>query len=303
MLQLREWLTIDESCQFLSEKLAKPVNLDALYRLVLDGYLQLSLNLQSPVKARTVKIVQKPIKSIFSRLDIYLEENRDDFLRREAPASDEYDYAEQKEEKQFAIEGVHPLSMQGEERFLVECMYSRYINQPLPRRPTTRPSGIILDMGEGELIQLLTYLNARSEINSLLQEVEKGIFPERIATFVIPILENIQASKPISPDYWKCYKPRNDFPSDAYLVVRMSALESLLQVVESSDNRDKVPPADSVVKKNFERFLLQKCYGDEVLKNIRRFTDQKNSPIQQDCKRAGVQCPSGMSMKKWYGDM
>ena len=304
MLHLREWLTINEACQFLSEKLDKSVNPDVLYRWVLDGHLQLSLYLQSPVKARSVKIVQKPIKLIFSRLDVYLEENRTDFLRSSAPATDEYDYAECQDENFFAVEGIYPLSMHGEERFLLGCMYSRYSNQPLPRRPTTRPSGIILDMGEGKLAQLLSYLNPHSEIASLMLEVENGLFPERIASHVIPALEAIQAIKSDSPDNRRRFTPQNSFPSDAYLVIRIENLNVFVEKLVSAEKQVKAQASaePSDLLKNTLRFVIKLHYGEEAVQNIRRYVDQKNSPMHRDFDNAGERLPSGMTMAKWIGE-
>lgn len=301
--EYREWMTIDESAHMLSEKLSSTFSPESIYRLALDGYIKLSIYLQSPVWSNKVKIVRLTSEQYFERGYIFLKGARGIYFRDGSVTCCESLFAKSKNSKLMLAEGVHDLSMQGEESFLVETLYCQAAGNPLPAHPTNRPAGIILDTSKDGLVQLLCEINIGSEILSIQDDIHMGRFPPKFGALLIKHYEKKKGITAKHSDYRKILTPKNIFPSDAYLVVRMENLNAFVDKLVSAKKLVKTltPAEPTDLIKNTLWFVIKLHYGDVAVQNIRRFVDQKNSPMRKDFELAGEYLVSGVTMDTWIG--
>lgn len=304
MNKFRQWLSIEESARYLTESVKTPLQPQDVIRLALDEHLSLSLYFPSVVYARRVRIVQRTMKSLVDALDNFVQENRGIYLGASFEPERLIDYAEPEDESVTFLKGIHDVPLLGEERRIAESLYCGYSQLPLPHRSGDTPRGLLLSMGDNGLYQVQRFLVVQTEIDTMRRQAEASGTDE---SAIRPYLARFEALRPImrwDPEAWRRYVPAVTLPPDAYFVVRMSALDDLVQRALNRETTMKPEPAPRVTSAQAQliKSLITLHYGEEAARSPRRHFDGKRGQIRLALEAKGLPCPTGLTVARWLGE-
>lgn len=199
LLQLKEWLEIDDVAKYLSIKFGEPVSRADVLRLGLDGHLQMSVYFVNHAQARkgkkliyadaekfSTELFDKnlPPKELICGLKFYDEKTK------------LIEYVVQFEKNIVSINGVWDLTMLGGERLDVEHQYQMLTNEV--EVTLINIDGTYISTPDGEIFELQERFD-----DDFIKSKDKTRFND--------------------PDN---YFPAGGLPDDSVLVVRTIALES-----------------------------------------------------------------------------
>ena len=302
MNKFRQWLCIEESARYLTEQIKDTIHPQDVLRLALDDHLNLSLYFPSVVYARRVRLVQRNMHSLVDLLDNFTVENRGVYLGLAYEPDRLIDYADPVEDGMTFIKGVQDIPLTGDERFVTESLWCQYSHLPLPLRSGDTPRGLLLDMGDKGLYQVQRFVAVEAEITAMRREAEAAGIPDVVIRPYLARFEELRHITPWDQAAWRRYVPAVGLPPDAYPVVRMGALDSLVSRAKSRETAMK--PAGRV--KNGQAQLLKDLlalhWGEEVARNPRRHFDGKRGQIRLALEKMGRTCPSGLTVARWLED-
>lgn len=301
--KLRQWLSLGESAHFLTEKLKSPFQPLDVCRLALDGHLQMSLNFPSGITVRKVRIIKCTLDSLMELVENYTEENRGLYLGPTFELNRIIDYAEPYDTELIDFSGVCDLAMLGDDRYQVEIAFCQYSQLPLPLRSPYTLRGLLLDAGDGELYQVQRYVECELEIHALKCEAaELGISDEDIQSY-IDIFAAMRYMMARGEFGYRRYVPSVSLPPDAYFVVRVEALDYLVDCVLNKEPSRKTDPREYNGLRKAYRNIILLNYGEEVARNPRRHYDGKCGKVRTALEMNGLDCPNGQTVERWFKDL
>lgn len=231
LFKLKEWLTLDEAAEHLTVVLGESVLEKDIYRLALDGYLQLSINIINGTQVHKGKIIspeevewQEFSSSLLPNItekpvlipdSLCIDENR--FLKLE--------------EKVKSIRGVWDLMMIGGERLDIEHWYQQLIEGPAIT--LTSLDGAFVQKGNVVCQLLESFEENEYQTGSLAREKNMEAFIAQNELSSDEIKEIRQKFKLEREEFLKEQKSKTDeqnyypaagLPSEGVLVVRTKAI-------------------------------------------------------------------------------
>ncbi|KLP35548.1 hypothetical protein [Enterobacter ludwigii] len=302
MNKFRQWLSIEESARYLTGEIKSPLHPQDVYRLALDGHLNLSLYFPSVVYGRRVRMVQRSMHSLAGLLDNFTTENRGVYLGLSFEPDRLIDYAEPEDTALSFIKGIQDIPLLGDERLVAETFFCQFSQLPLPRRSGDTPRGLLLNMGDKGLYQVQRFLQVQTEMDAMRREAEASGVADAL---IRPFLSEFEALRQITPwhkEAWRRYVPAVSLPPDAYFVVRMEVLDDLVRRALSKET--EVRPTTRTVNGQAQliKSLLALHYGEEVARNPRRHFDGKRGKIRMALEAMGLPCPGGQTVARWLED-
>lgn len=276
LFNLKEWLTIADSAQYLSTVLEEEVNKADVLRLALDGHLTISVNFVNHAFAQLGKIVpiesaklrlipSDPLTADFSELfnAVEISPNElstlpDDIKRRldnrELIPSVCGEVLNETEVIEFSdnfktITGVWDLMLVGSERLDVEHEYQQLTNGPAVN--LTNLSGTFVKSADGEVAKIQESWDknefvegSNASLRLIRQQISTDKVPAEKAEAALKKHEEArnkylqqQQEKPISEQYY----PAGGLPDDGVLVVRTSALREFEESLEDKTDKSEKP--------------------------------------------------------------
>jgi len=255
LFKLKEWLTIDETALHLSGVLGETVEKKDVYRLALDGYLQISVNLVNHAEARLGKIVGKDdvtFHEASSNLTEFLRESEG--LNVEMPLMvmgslkiDEENYINL-DDNILSISGIWDLLMCGNEALDIEHFYQQCINGV--EVTLTAIDGAFIKR-ENKVAQLMDDYDDnefKEGSKAHLKEIEKHITKNKVNKTKADKLRKKYKLK--RKEYLKIrslsnnednYYPAAGLPHDSVLVVRTKAIMDFIQSLDESPKEQSKP--------------------------------------------------------------
>lgn len=231
LFKLKEWLTLDETAQHLTVVLGEPVLEKDIYRLALDGYLQLSINIINGTQVHKGKLIS-PEDVEWHEFSSSLLPNT---VKKPVLIPDSLCIGENRflklEEKVKSIRGVWDLMMIGGERLDIEHWYQQLIEGPAIT--LTNLDGAFVQK-DNVICQLLeSYDENEFQPGSLARERNMEAFIAQNKLTSDENKEIRQKFKQEREDFLKRQKSQTDeqnyypaagLPSEGVLVVRTKAI-------------------------------------------------------------------------------
>jgi hypothetical protein len=244
LFKLREWLTIEEAAEHLTGVLGESVLVKDIYRLALDGYLKLSINIVNGTQVYKGKYIKpeeveweefptqiindKIIDSITIPDSLYIDQNR--FLRLD--------------EKVSSIRNVWDLPMLGGERLDIEHYYQQLTGGPAVT--LSNLDGAFLEKGEVVCQLLESWEENEYQSGSLAQQrdmeshILKHNLPSEEASKIRSDFKkkrNEFLEKLKSQTDEENYYPAAGLPEEGVLVVRTQAIIDFLNSLQGDTER------------------------------------------------------------------
>ncbi|MCD9542890.1 hypothetical protein GLP22_17020 [Photobacterium carnosum] len=235
LFKLKEWLTLDETANRISNELGRPVTLADLYQFSLGGHLKLSVNFVNSAKAKKVTLIKKEdIK--YRKVS---PQNRPSMpegayvnvpINAKYPISKEY-WVESIEKKVESLSGVWDLSMIGTEKFSIKQLYQQEISSDIEVKVPEAMSVYVKRAEETYQLQLLLTMDQyRDQHNNL----------------------TVNGLKPRILDSALAYPASRLDELDHVLVVKEKEVIRLIQSLGDSQQETK-PPAQKTYTKNSDK--------------------------------------------------
>ncbi|MDK9706384.1 MAG: hypothetical protein OEL83_04980 [Desulforhopalus sp.] len=183
LLRLRDWLTLPESANYLSIVLGEEISEVELLRLVLDGFLKISVNFVNPVVAERRELISEDLKSRMAS----------EWIRKE----NEYDQVYGEEPSAFfeevlatiisatpskILQGIWDLPMIGAERVFIEYQHQMLIGGSIPDRlrHSARSCGTYVEDIDGQVWQIYMYYNNKKSAEDSFRYIPAYYLPEDV---------------------------------------------------------------------------------------------------------------------------
>ena len=250
LLKLKQYLSLNDSANYLSSALEEQVSLADIYELALDGNLAISIRLTNQAYAKKVDLV--------SAL-----EPADDEERIEAVQADEVD------DQVHIFNGIYDLAMVGEERFEIRKLYQHEIQADSPM--LSELIGFYITH-EGCIYKLLKSLPvSKSEESQISKEARlesllksKGLTSQSQFDDPLTVFENLsideieQVAELVSP--FNNDENSSPIPLDRHsyqMVVRTTELQRFISSVNnpSSSGTSEDKPVHPPEKRSYLKFI------------------------------------------------
>ncbi|QDF65971.1 hypothetical protein FJQ87_04130 [Shewanella sp. SNU WT4] len=212
LFKLRNWVTIEEAAQYLSEKINEVITVTDLYRLAYEGHLQLSVYLVNRAFA---------LKGTLGELFCY-----EAYLTQQA--------FEVHDSTVFSIDGVWDLTMQGSEAVEIK---NKFLMGDSALKVTTRSKNGVLLHQDGVTCQLYKFYDSTFD-NLDLEDKARAIANDPTMTW--KHLPSIVIPRIRFDEFGIKYVPCDQLSDvDCMLIVRRRELESLIELLEVTQQDDK----------------------------------------------------------------
>jgi hypothetical protein len=286
IFKIKEWLTLDDAANHISNVLGEPISLSDIYKLALDGHLKLSLMFVNGAKAKRVRLVKSEdveYKQVVPRMP-NVPNGKCFHVPHNAKMQISKDYWIQKVEPELiSIGGVWDLAMIGAELADITNRYHQVTSSHTVKIP--RFTGHYLQKG-GETYQL----QVRQERFPESGEDNASIAPnaqdenERLSLQDMRLM----LKRPYRPPQYSVASKLADY--EHTLVIRTSEINRFIQSLEDAPQEAK-PLHDkerttllillgSILKKaNFD------LHERGIAGKIRRATESNHTPVSEETIR------------------
>ncbi|GIU13547.1 MULTISPECIES: hypothetical protein [unclassified Shewanella] len=296
LFRLKDWLTLDEAVNHISNVLGEPITLADIYKFALDGHLKLSANFVNYAPAKKVMLVKNE--------DVRFENipNDNPAVRAvnhpkgaEGGISGSY-RVKTVEDELFQITGVWDLTMLGSERFDIEHRYHQETSGICVKEAFS--SGVYLQQGD-ILCQLYTSINRRpsskEQSTSKKREIKRGLLT--LASPYVNHRPNISESNGNSNSEHdqSVYDTVNYYAvgldeEENVLVIRTAEVTRFIQSLEDTPQEAKpLHDKERTTLLVLLASILNKANFDlnerGVAGKIRRATESNNTPVSGETIR------------------
>lgn len=287
LLKLKQYLSLNDSANYLSSALEEQVSVADIYELALDGNLAISIRLTNQAYAKQVDLVPAL-------------ELEDDEEQIEPVQADEVD------EQVHIFDGIYDLAMVGEERFEIRKLYQDEIQEDSP--VLSELSGFYVKH-EGSIYKLLEYIpvsnseesqiSKEARLESLLKS--KGLtshsqFDDPLSTFEnFDAEEILEIARLVSPFPEDEFKEPISIPANTYqFVIRPTELHRLITKLNNAPLIDgkvenKLLPLEKRTLLNVIHILLKELRIDPnvrgISSSISLLSDKAGIPISDNTIR------------------
>lgn len=303
---LRKWLSIEESAKYIERKIDEPVSIADVLRFALDGFLTLSINLQSPKIARKVEIKKIKMGDTIGQKEVYVKDNWGVYIGESFSPDRIIDFATPIGCDLTTLKGVQDTPLLGIERLHAEEQYCNCLGLPKPSRKQDVIRGVTINGGPAGLFQLQKFIDVNSELDALYKSASlTGDVDHPAFRNIISMFESIKDISMWDGDAYHRYIPIPEVPDDIYFVARASNLNQLVDVLNSAalDNKPKQSKKTENAQAKFIKNLLVLMYGENVANNPRKHIDGKMAQIRADLELKDLHCPSGVTVENWLSDI
>ncbi|WP_054177362.1 hypothetical protein [Citrobacter sp. CtB7.12] len=244
-----DWLTIPEAVCALNEFTGLKIMDYDIYRHALQGRITLSVNFQSTIFLRKIKLLENKIKcistgnSLVNRLCML---NSGCFLAgRNLIISTEGRYIPSSRQ-------LLDTPLMGYEYVLLQCLLARTMQLQCPLRDGNNINYGITVTSSGEVFQLFECVSWRDRINSQLLKL-----PRNMRSAVKNQFSEIRIR-----EHRKGWFPLHHFPQDAWIVLRYSELEKFAR---DCTGNTKPPPTASRMSTAMARLFWLACRNNDAI--------------------------------------
>jgi len=235
LFQLKEWLTLDEAAQHLTVVLGEPILEKDIYRLALDGHLQLSINIINGTQVHKGKFIN-PEDIVWKEFttDFFPDTDQKPITIPDSLYIDDTCFLKL-EEKVKSIDGVWDLMMWGGARLDIEHWYQQLIGGP--EVTLVSIDGAFIER-DGVVCQILESFDENEyQSGSLAQERDMEAFIANNDLSSDEIKKMRKEFKQKREEYLKVkksqtdeqnYYPSGGLPNEGVLVVRTKAIIDFL---------------------------------------------------------------------------
>jgi len=296
LFRLKDWLTLDEAVNHISNVLGEPITLADIYKFALDGHLKLSANFVNSAPAKKVMLV----KNEDVRFDNIPNDNpevRAVYHPKGAGGCISGNYrVKTVEDELFQITGLWDLTMLGSERFDIEHRYHQETSGICVKEAFS--SGVYLQQGD-TLCQLYTSISPRpgskEQSTSKKREIKRGLL-----TLASPYINNRpKISEPNgsnnSEHDQSVYDTINYYAvgldeEENVLVIRTAEVTRFIQSLEDTPQEakplhDKERTTLLVLLASISKKANFDLNERGVAGKIRRATESNNTPISEETIR------------------
>lgn len=303
---LRKWLSLEESAKYLERKIDERVAVTDVLRFALDGYLTLSVNLQSPKIAKKVLVKKVKMADTATSPEVYIRENWGVFIGESFSPEKEIDFAVPIGNEMFNLSGVQDTPLLGIERLFAEEQYCDSLNLPKPSRKQDIIRGVTVSGGPNGLYQLQHFIDVESELDSLYRAASvAGDVNHPAFKGIINMFQSMHEISMWDIDAYQRYIPVPIFPSDVYFVARTANLDLLVDLLNATPvtSTPKQSKKTENAQARFIKSLLTVMYGEDMACNPRKHIDGKMAQIRNDLEAKELHCPSGVTIENWLSDI
>ncbi len=303
---LRKWLSLEEAAQYLERKIEEQVAVRDVLRFALDGYLTLSVNLQSPKIAKKVTVKKVRMAETANAPEVYVRDNWGVFIGESFSPEREIDFAVPIGSETFSLSGVQDTPLLGIERLFAEEQYCECLNLPKPSRKQDIIRGVTISGGPNGLYQLQHFIDVDTEVDHLYRAASVAGDVNHPA--FKGIIDMFNAMKGVS--MWDTnahirYIPVPTFPDDVYFVARTANLDKLVELLNAAPvtSTPKQSKKTENAQARFIKSLLTVMYGEDMANSPRKHIDGKMAQIRDDLAAKDLPCPSGVTVENWLSDI
>lgn len=303
--KLREWLTLDEACDYLSLALGEEVQKKDIYRLALDEHLKISVNFVNKAYVRMGKIIPAEevewiemsgffddlFKKIHSENGTELPNNR--YFTKSIKIDDER-YIDLNDAV-TSIEGVWDLTMFGNERLDIEHYFQ--ISTGGPGVSLTMLDGVFVERGDVICAVQESWEKNEYQLGSIAnkERLKAKIIEENLSvTEQAKIWDQFEhdrsnyletkKKRALSEDYY----PAGSLPVDSVLVVKMAALLDFISQLDDESEK----PLGSKERNTYLVLFAALCKEAQIdykqrgiSTAIQHLTESMGAPISDDTIR------------------
>lgn len=293
----RKWLNLSECSRYLSKQLSETVSVSDVARLIADGELTPSINIQTRVFTRKVNIEPTKLSETLSDIDVAISENRR-LLKKEPLIGDSIiQYAKPINDEVINFLGVWEVKPIGAVKREAEMQYSECEGLPFPERSIYDTKGVIIsDKGHDYQIQFM--IDPQKELTELVDVAKvNGAHNSGFITGHIDKLQKAEQDMK-NGEFSRCLVPCISFPEGAYLVIQMDHINEFIS--EVNGNVRKKPSAKTAnLQAELIFALIATTYGLDVARSPRSHFDGKDGVIGNDLRDKGFEPPSGNTVSGW----
>lgn len=232
---LRKWLSIEESAKYIERKIDEPVAVTDVLRFALDGFLTLSVNLQSPKIAKKVEIKKVKMGETIGLTEVYVRDNWGVYIGESFSPDRVIDFATPISNELTSLSGVQDTPLLGIERLFAEEQYCDCLGLPKPSRKQDIIRGVTIDGGPAGLFQLQKFINVDHELESLYKSASlTGDANHPAFRNIISMFESIRDVTMWDTDAHQRFIPVPVLPSDIYFVAKTANLDKLVGLLNST---------------------------------------------------------------------
>ncbi|QGX61690.1 hypothetical protein [Alteromonas mediterranea] len=259
LLKLKQYLSLNDSANYLSSALEDQISVADIYELALDGNLAISIRLTNQAYAKKVDLVPA--------LELV-----DDEEQIEPVQADEVD------EQVHIFDGIYDLAMVGEERFKIRNLYQDEIQEDSP--VLSELSGFYVKH-EGSIYKLLeslpvsnseeSQISKEARLESLLKS--KGLTSQSQFDDPLTVFENLsineieQVAELVSP--FNDNENNSSVPLDRHsyqLVLKTTELQRFIPSINnpSSSGTSEDKPVNPTEKRSYLKFINILLHGHGI---------------------------------------
>jgi hypothetical protein len=273
LFNLKEWLTIEETAQYLDSFIEEDVNEAMVYRLALDKLLRLSVSFSKIVVARKVQIVSMEEAKQRTMPYPVLPGDSEEHVGKQIKIPEGIPIGGNKcleeDEELTIIDGIWELPMIGAERTHVENIYHELINGSKVSRLHFLGSFVTKD---DNLYQLQDWHNLDVHESDNLDQTE-GL-PESLA--LMSIIKNVERHN-AKTDSKIVFHPASKLPEHCLFVVRREAINEFQSMLLEELEKEK--PINKKAETSYQNIigaLLKIIMGKNCSKDFETEEELKN---------------------------
>ncbi len=299
LFKLKEWLTLEEAVDYISNIIDEPITLADIYRFSLDEHLQLSVYFTGGTKAKKGKFINKEDVDFWDS-EIASDFNGKPLVRTSSPFTEEFEVSEDRwvslDSKVATVSGLWDLSMLGSEALDI----ARYFQKEISGKDSYSNSlgGVFLYQGDAVCqLQSLFYDKKYSDACIVAeQQLEQYIASNKLTDDETQALRDEAKWKrhtSISGEFERAlnYVPSSSLGNhDSHLVIKPKEVTRFIQSLEGTPQ--EVKPLHDKERTTLLVLLgsiLKKANFDleerGVTGKIRRATESNNTPVSEETIR------------------